>query len=89
MADAMEGRQLSEALLTVTQVAKLLHVHPNSVRRWANLGLLRAYRIGPRGDRRFHPGDVRRFLESWAGPHSEPPVLAPNDGNHWGAHGRS
>ena len=49
-------------LLTVAEVAQLLHAHPHSVRRWADAGLLRCYRIGFRGDRRFLPGDVDEFL---------------------------
>ena len=52
----------SMAVLTVADVAQLLHVHPNSVRRWADVGLLSCYRIGIRGDRRFRPGDVDEFL---------------------------
>ncbi|MEE9198359.1 MAG: helix-turn-helix domain-containing protein [Dehalococcoidia bacterium] len=55
-------------MLTVTEVARLLRVHPNSVRRWANQGLITAYRIGVRGDRRFRPDDVSNFLESWVPP---------------------
>ena len=53
---------------TVGEVAELLHVHPNSVRRWANQGLLRVYRVGQRGDRRFRAEDIVRFLEFWEGP---------------------
>ena len=49
-------------LLTVTQVAQLLNVHPHSVRRWADSGLLDCYRIGFRGDRRFKSDDVEAFL---------------------------
>ncbi len=52
-------------MLTVSQVARLLNVHPNSVRRWANQGLLRTYRVGRRGDRRFRPEDVASFLAEW------------------------
>jgi len=40
-------------LLTVRDVAELLHVHPNTVRQWSDEGLLKAVRLGPRGDRRF------------------------------------
>ena len=58
----------SEEMLTVHDVARLLKVHPNSVRRWANQGLLRTFRIGKRGDRRFKPGDIARFLEVGAHP---------------------
>lgn len=52
------------AMLTVTQVADALNVHPHSVRRWADSGMLPCYRIGVRGDRRFNPQDVQVFLES-------------------------
>lgn len=50
-------------MLTTSEVADLLHVHINTVRRWSNQGILKAYRIGPRGDRRFRKEDVDRFLE--------------------------
>ena len=49
-------------MLTVRDVAKILHVHPNTVRRWSDRGMLRATRIGRRGDRRFREDDVHRFL---------------------------
>ena len=55
---------LRPEMLTVTEVAKVLHVHRNSVRRWADMGLLRAYRFGVRGDRRFKTNEVDEFLES-------------------------
>jgi excisionase family DNA binding protein len=50
-------------LLTPTEVARLLHIHINTVRRWSDQGLLRSYRIGPRGDRRFYKEDVAIFLQ--------------------------
>ena len=49
-------------LITAAEVAKVLHVHINTVRRWANDGSLKSYRIGPRGDRRFFPMDVDNFI---------------------------
>lgn len=49
-------------MLTVREVARLLHVHSNTVRRWSDRGLLRAYRITHRGDRRFKIEDIGRFL---------------------------
>jgi len=55
----VDGKQL----LTVSEVARLLYVHPNTVRRWERMGVLPAYRLGPRGDRRFRREDVLRFLE--------------------------
>ena len=50
-------------LLTVAEVAAWLKVHPNTVRRWAQRGFLKAYRIGPRGDRRFDRTEVEGLLD--------------------------
>ena len=49
-------------LLTVREVAQLLHIHTNTVRRWSDRGIIRAYRITRRGDRRFRREDIARFL---------------------------
>jgi len=51
-------------MLTTTEVAYLLHVHPNTVRQWANKGLLNTYRLGSRRDRRFKREDVDSFITS-------------------------
>ena len=51
-----------DATLSVTKTARLLGVHPNTVRAWSNAGRLRYYRINARGDRRFRLGDLQRFL---------------------------
>ena len=53
----MSNHQEIDPMLTTGEVAQLLHVHINTVRRWSDLGLL-----GTRGDRRFHREDVIRFL---------------------------
>ena len=49
-------------MLTAGEVARLLHIHPNTVRRWSDRGLIRVYRISRRGDRRFRREDIARFL---------------------------
>jgi excisionase family DNA binding protein len=49
-------------MLTTNEVARLLNVHINTVRRWSNTGVLRAYRICARGDRRFKRIDVLSLL---------------------------
>lgn len=58
------GRERGGAMLTVSKVADSLNVHPHSVRRWADSGMLQCYRIGFRGDRRFKPEDVDEFLDA-------------------------
>ena len=49
-------------LLTIGQASRMLNIHPNTLRRWSDLGLIRAYRVGPRGDRRFKQNDVESVL---------------------------
>ena len=49
-------------MLTVGEVARLLHVHPNTLRRWSNSGRIKAYRINLRGDRRYRLRDIEDFL---------------------------
>ena len=57
-----EGNQFPDRLLTVREVADLLHVHTNTARRWSDLGLIKSYRVGPRGDRRFRAEDLNSFI---------------------------
>ena len=49
-------------MLTVTGAARLLGVHPNTIRAWTDQGRLRCVRINERGDRRFMTSDLRSFL---------------------------
>lgn len=53
----------SKLMLKTSDLARLLGIHPNTVRRWSNQGLLKSYRIGPRGDRRYRREDVDDFLQ--------------------------
>ena len=51
-----------DRMLRVADVAEILHAHPNTIRRWSEQGTIRAYRIGPRGDRRFILSDIISFI---------------------------
>ena len=61
MPSALPPRPI-DATLSVTKAARLLGVHPNTVRAWSDAGRLRYYRINPRGDRRYRLSDLQRFL---------------------------
>jgi excisionase family DNA binding protein len=58
----MANNELMDKMLTVKEVARLLNIHPNTLRRWSNKGRIRAYRITSRGDRRFKREEIARFL---------------------------
>ncbi len=94
MPSALPTRPI-DATLSVTKAARLLGVHPNTVRAWSDAGRLRYYRINPRGDRRYRLGDLQRFLsaaETLEGPAAVPSPTAsslrrpgPADGSSNGA----
>ena len=83
MPSALPTRPI-DATLSVTKAARLLGVHPNTVRAWSDAGRLRYYRINPRGDRRYRVGDLQRFLsaaesvhEPGPGPSAVGPIAGP------------
>jgi excisionase family DNA binding protein len=51
-------------MLTVNEVARLLSIHPGTVRRWEKGGHLKACRLGPGGCIRFRRDDVLRLLST-------------------------
>src|SRR3954449_9970422 len=72
-----------DATLSVTKAARLLGVHPNTVRAWSDAGRLRYYRINPRGDRRYRLRDLPRVLA----PAENNPELATTPGGPNGGAG--
>ncbi|HKW69861.1 MAG TPA: MEDS domain-containing protein, partial [Candidatus Dormibacteraeota bacterium] len=54
----------SDRLLTTAEAARFLRVSQASVRRWSDAGLLRARRVGGRGERRFSENDLVVFLNA-------------------------
>jgi excisionase family DNA binding protein len=49
-------------LLTASEVAEMLHLHVNTVKRLGDRGELPFFRVCRRGDRRFRLADVMTFL---------------------------
>ncbi len=62
--DEAEAVSQENTALHVKEVAEHLGVHPNTVRAWADSGVLRSYRIGPRRDRCVPVDAVRQMLAS-------------------------
>ncbi len=55
--------------LNVRETARLLGVHENTVRKWADNGTLRCHRLPGSGFRRFDPAEVERVRTgmAWSG----------------------
>ena len=51
-------------MLTASEVAEMLHLHVNTVKRLGGRGELKYYKVCKRGDRRLLLEDVRRFLDN-------------------------
>ena len=49
-------------LLTIRQAAEVLSVHVETLRRWDKSEKLKAIKVNERGDRRYDPRDIERFL---------------------------
>jgi excisionase family DNA binding protein len=54
-------------MLTITEAADLLGVSCTSLRRYANEGKIKTYRVGSGKHRRFRKRDVLEYLESNSG----------------------
>jgi len=70
-------------LLTVAEAARLLAVHPNTVRTWGRSGKLPEIRVGPRQDRRYKHADVLALATPTKKPASgQPLVTAVSNSEH-------
>ena len=49
-------------MLSLKEAARLLHVHPNTLRRWTDKGIVKSFCISQRGDRRFTRRDINQCL---------------------------
>ena len=52
-----------EELLTLAETAKILKVHPNTLRLWDKKGILKAVRIGEKQARRYRKEDIEKFIK--------------------------
>ncbi|MCX6818845.1 MAG: helix-turn-helix domain-containing protein [Candidatus Aenigmarchaeota archaeon] len=69
-----------EDMLSTGKACRILGIHANTLRRYNEQGIIKSYRSGPRGDRRFMRGDVYALLKD---DHNKtgiyPPELLSND----------
>lgn len=49
-------------LLTLTQVCKILNIHPNTLRNWDANGQLKAVRVGVKRIRRYKREDILKLI---------------------------
>jgi excisionase family DNA binding protein len=66
-------------MLTVKDVAQLLNIHVNTVRRWSDQNIIKSYRVTTRGDRRFKQEDIAHYLAELNEGRSLEPTLAGYD----------
>lgn len=52
-----------DPIITISEAAKVLHCHPNTLRKWDNSGFLKAIRFGKRGDRRYRKSVILKLLK--------------------------
>ena len=50
-------------LLKIREVAEMLSVNPETLRRWDRSGKLKAVIISKRGDRRYKLEDIQKILQ--------------------------
>ena len=51
-----------DELLTINEAAKILKVHPNTLRLWDKKGILKAIRIGIKKVRRYKKEEIEKFI---------------------------
>ena len=59
----MTADVLTEGVLKIREASEFLRVHPNTLRRWSKMGVVKAYRFGPRRERRFKLSDLEALLK--------------------------
>ncbi|MDP4010095.1 MAG: type I restriction-modification system subunit M [Candidatus Shapirobacteria bacterium] len=54
---------MNEELLTISQVALMFNIHPDTLRNWEKDNKLVPLRVGPRQDRRYRKQDIQTILD--------------------------
>jgi len=59
---AIRKEKAPSPMLTISEACQLLNVHSNTLRRWSARGLIREYRVGLGGHRRFKAEDIAALI---------------------------
>lgn len=54
---------IMDELITLSQAAKILKVHQNTLRNWDRSGVLKAIRIGVKRGLRYQKKDLEKFIK--------------------------
>ena len=75
-------------LLTVREASRLLYINSNTLRRWSDRGIIKAYRVNHRGDRRYRPQDIDNLLSELKANGGSPKKLTqlPVQSHNWIVH---
>lgn len=69
-----------EKLLTISEAARQLGVHQNTLRTWADRGMVPVVKL-PSGYRRFRPSDIAAELERQRDTTTGPNPRTPKEGH--------
>lgn len=58
----MKKTEIKQELLSIGQVAKMLGVHIDTLRRWDREGKLKPIRLGEKGRRRYKIIDIQNLI---------------------------
>lgn len=59
----MNDKDKPKEYLRISEAAKLLGVHANTLRNWDEAGILKPVRVGVRKERRYKRSDVIKIFE--------------------------
>ncbi len=55
---------MNRNLITITQAAKILNIHPDTLRRWEKIGKIHSLRFISRGHRRYRTEDILKIIKT-------------------------
>ncbi len=67
----MDFNSANPELLTIREAARMINVHPNTLRNWERDGKLQTVRIGARRDRRYPKNIIWQICQTAVMPESQ------------------